>query len=100
MYFPLAGVGAIATVAGFAGEFGAANTVCFSKVRSLQSAEINGRSMCLLCSRNTLISIVGVIDIDLVSSCDTDEILFGAFGMADFVGAVVRSDDVTGTSIC
>lgn len=39
------------------GCFGITNAVCFSKERSLHNADINGKSKCLLRSRNTFISI-------------------------------------------
>lgn len=39
------------------GCFGITNAVCFSSERSLHRADINGKSKCLLRSRNTLISI-------------------------------------------
>lgn len=40
-----------------AGCFGITKAVCFNSERSLHKAEINGKSKCLLRSRNTLISI-------------------------------------------
>lgn len=39
-----------------AGCFGITNAVCFNKDRSLHNADINGKSKCLLRSRNVFIS--------------------------------------------
>lgn len=94
MYLPLADD--IVIVAGLVGEFSAANTVCFNNVRSLHSAEINGKSRCLLRSRKTLISMVGV---GLWSSLDTNDILVDSFVAVVITCAVERIDDVTETSI-
>lgn len=91
---------AIVVGGGFTGEFGDAKTVCFSNVRSLHRAEINGKSKCLLRSRSTLISMAGgAIGADLLSSLDIDDIRVGPFDVINLVAAVERGSVVTGASM-
>lgn len=53
--------------------------VCFSSDRSLHRAEISGKSMCLLRSRNTFISMVGlssaVCVVDVVDASEAKAVL-------------------------
>lgn len=62
------------------GCFGMTNVfVCFSSDRSLHSAEMSGKSMCLLRSRNTFISMVGLSPdgcaVDAVEASDARAVL-------------------------
>lgn len=68
------------------GCFGITNAVCFSSERSLQRADINGKSKCLLCSRNTFISI-GVDGIIVLVEFGT--VLIGSV-VVNFIDAFVR----------
>ena len=70
------------------GCFGITNAVCFNRERSLHRADINGKSKCLLCSRNTFMSIgvagdTVLVDVELVTG------LTGTF-VANFIDAFVR----------
>lgn len=57
-----------------AGCFGITNAVCFNSERSLHNADINGKSKCLLRSRNIFISIgvagdvIALVDVELVTA--------------------------------
>lgn len=62
------------------GCFGMTNAfVCFNSDRSLHSADISGKSMCLLRSRNTFMSMVvlspGVCAVDVVDASDAKAVL-------------------------
>lgn len=71
------------------GCFGMTNAVCFNSDRSLHNADINGKSKCLLRSRNTLISIgvagavIVLVDVELLTT------LAGSF-VTNFIDALVR----------
>lgn len=62
------------------GCFGITNAVCFNNERSLHKAEINGKSRCLLRSRNTLISIG--VDGNVIVFVDVELVM-------DFVGSLI-----------
>lgn len=55
------------------GCFGITNAVCFNSERSLHKADINGKSKCLLLSRNVFISmgvvgdVIALVDVELLT---------------------------------
>lgn len=74
-----------------AGCFGITNAVCFNSERSLHSADINGKSMCLLRSRNIFISIgVAGVVIELVEFVT----ILGDSFVTSFIDAFVRGSVV------
>lgn len=77
-----------------AGCFGITNAVCFNSERSLHSADINGKSICLLRSRNIFISIgVAGAVIELVT-------IFGDSFVTSFIDAFVRGRVVVTAGAC
>lgn len=71
------------------GCFGITNAVCLSNERSLHNADINGKSNCLLRSRNTLISIGVAGDVIVFVDVEFVMVFNGSF-IDIFMDALVR----------
>lgn len=82
-----------------AGCFGITNAVCFKSERSLHKADINGKSKCLLRSRNIFISmgvagdVIALVDVELVT-------ILGDSSVTIFIDAFVRGNVVGSVNGC
>lgn len=97
-YFPFDGCNMCCFVFG-TGCFGITNAVCFNSERSLHNADINGKSKCLLCSRNIFISMgvagdaIALVDVKLVTVSSEPFVV-------PFIDACVRGNVVVSVGAC